>query len=60
MGVGENICTSLGDPGQCHQATEAGQYLTCPHDKVRTAHPIALMWNTNEMSQLDAVLTGVP
>ena len=26
--------------GQGHQATEAGQILPCPHDKVRTTHPI--------------------
>ena len=26
--------------GQGHQATEAGQIITCPDDKVRTAHPI--------------------
>ena len=26
---------------QGHQATEAGQNLICPHDKARTAHPIA-------------------
>ena len=27
--------------GSGHQATEAGQILPCPHDKVRTASPIA-------------------
>ena len=27
--------------GQGHQATEAGQNLNCPHDKVRTVHLIA-------------------
>ena len=27
--------------GQGHQATEAGQILPCPRDKVRTAHSIA-------------------
>ena len=27
--------------GQGHLATEAGQNLSCPHDKVRTVHPIA-------------------
>ena len=27
--------------GQGHYATEAGHTLSCPHDKIRTAHPIA-------------------
>ena len=27
--------------GQGHQATKAGQILSCPHNKVRTAHSIA-------------------
>ena len=27
--------------GQGYQATEAGQILLCPQDKMRTAHPIA-------------------
>ena len=32
--------------GQSHQATEVGHILPCPHDKVRTAHPIATKFGT--------------
>ena len=79
---------------QGHQATEARRILTCPHSKVRNAHPnakhffvifqmrfsptqrsicqsnvlfaiylewlVQLMWNTMEISQLDASLSRVP
>ena len=40
--VWENILAPISVTlGQGHQATEAEQILFCPHDKVRTAHPIA-------------------
>ena len=39
--VWENILLPISVTlGQGHQATEAGQILPCPHDKVTTAHPI--------------------
>ena len=38
MGVG-TILAPISVTDQGHQANEAGQNLTCPHDKVRTAHP---------------------
>ena len=40
--VWENILAPISVTlGQGHSATEAGRNLSCPHDKVRTAHPIA-------------------
>ena len=40
--VSENFLTPISVTlGQGHQAPGAGQNLICPHDKVRTAHPIA-------------------
>ena len=41
MGVGTFFAPISVTLGQGHQATEAGRNLPCPHDKVRTAHPIA-------------------
>ena len=41
MGVGNFFAPISVTLGQGHWATEAGRNLPCPHDKVRTAHPIA-------------------
>ena len=40
--VWENLLVPISvNLGQDHQATEAGQILLWPNDKVRTAYPIA-------------------
>ena len=41
MGVGKFLAPISVTLGQGHKATEAGRYLLCPHDKVRTSYPIA-------------------
>ena len=40
MGVGKILTPISISLGQGHQATEAGQDLSCPHDRARNAHPI--------------------
>ena len=46
--VWENVLVPISVTlGKCHQATEAGQILPCPHDKVRIAHLIAPKLNMN-------------
>ena len=41
MGVGKKMAPISVTLGQGHQITKEGQYLTCIHDKVRTAYLIA-------------------
>ena len=41
MGVGKILAPIPVTLGQGHQATEVGPNLTCYHNKVRFAHPIA-------------------
>ena len=41
MGVEKMFAPIMVTLSQGHQATEAGQNLTCPHNKVKNVHPIA-------------------